>query len=198
MFCGCQLMVIYPYPQGLFPWHWVMYTIVQLTLKQPEQYKSIKTKHNSNRMKSSRSMWMYHGIYYMSDYKSGNLQIFLHGRSWISPGIKSISNELDITIHVIASQLSGYCDVINKRLWHHRQNVNPASAARGRRVKVVVFIAIFIVVMSCKKYNYVCTLVTNCFCAQPSVILVFICTKITLSRALKQFVTRVHTLFSIY
>ena len=48
---------------------------------------------------------------------------------------------------------------------------------------------------------------TNCFCAHSSVILVFVprCfgtreinTKITISWALKQFVTRVHTLFSIY
>ena len=31
--------------------------------------------------------------------------IFLHDRPWISPWIKSISNELDITIHVIALQL---------------------------------------------------------------------------------------------
>ena len=36
--------------------------------------------------------------------------------------IKSISNELDITIHVIESQLSGHCDVISIRLWRHQQN----------------------------------------------------------------------------
>ena len=41
---------------------------------------------------------------------------FLHDRSWISPWIKSLSNELDITIHVITSQWSGHCDVINNRL----------------------------------------------------------------------------------
>ena len=78
---------------------------------------------------------------------------FLHGRPWISPWIKSISNELDIIIHVIASQLSGYCDVINNRLWRHQQNVHLASEAQGRCVKIVVFIVIFVVVMSCKKYN---------------------------------------------
>ena len=64
---------------------------------------------------------------------------FLHDRPWISPWIKSISNELDMTIHVITSQLSGYFDVIKNRLWHHQQNVNPA---RGRCVKIVVFIVI--------------------------------------------------------
>ena len=76
---------------------------------------------------------------------------FLHDRLWISPWIKSISNELDVIIHVIASQLSPYCDVINNRLWRHHRNVTPASDAWGRCVKIVVFIVIFIVVMSCKK-----------------------------------------------
>ena len=101
---------------------------------------------------------------------------FLHDRLWISPWMKSIFNELDITLHVIASQLSGlcYCDVINNRLWRHQQNVNPVSEAWGRCVKVIVFIIIVIVVMSCKKWNNVCTLMTNCFCPHSSVILVFI------------------------
>ena len=47
---------------------------------------------------------------------------FLHDWPWISPWIKSIFNELDITNHVIASQLSGYCDVIRNRLWRYQQN----------------------------------------------------------------------------
>ena len=51
------------------------------------------------------------------------IKTFLHDRSWISPWIKSISNELNIIIHVITSQLSGYCDVINNRLWRHQQNI---------------------------------------------------------------------------
>ena len=135
------------------------------------------------------------------------MQYFLHDRPWISPWIKSISNEFDITIHVIASQLSGYSDVINNRLWHHQQNGNPASKARGRCVKLVAFIVICTVVFSCKKENNVCTRVTTCFCTHSSVILVYfprcfatreINTKITLSWALKQFVTRVHTFFSIW
>ena len=58
--------------------------------------------------------------------------IFLHDRSWISPWIKSISNELDIIIHVIASQLPGKCDVISNWLWRHQQNENRASETRGR------------------------------------------------------------------
>ena len=40
----------------------------------------------------------------------------LHDRPWLSPWRISISNELDITIHEIASQLSGHCDVISNRL----------------------------------------------------------------------------------
>ena len=35
--------------------------------------------------------------------------------SWISPWTKAI------TFHVLASQLSGHCDVINNRLWCHQQ-----------------------------------------------------------------------------
>ena len=58
--------------------------------------------------------------------------------SWISPWMKSISNELDITIHVIASQLSDHCDVISDRLWHHQKNGNRAGETRGRYVKIVV------------------------------------------------------------
>ena len=64
---------------------------------------------------------------------------FLHDRPWISPWIKSISNELDITIHVIVSQLSRYCEVISNRLWRHHQNEDRTSETRGRCVKIVVF-----------------------------------------------------------
>ena len=60
---------------------------------------------------------------------------FLHDWTWISPWIKSISNELDIIIHVI---VSGHCDVISNRLWRHQQNENRASETRGRFVKIVV------------------------------------------------------------
>ena len=63
---------------------------------------------------------------------------FLHDRPWISPWIKSISDGLDITVHVIASQLSGHCDVISNWLWRHQQNENSASQTRGRYVKIVV------------------------------------------------------------
>ena len=48
---------------------------------------------------------------------------FLHDRLWISLWIKSISNELDITIHLIASQLSGHV-----ALWHHQQSIVTSSA----------------------------------------------------------------------
>ena len=99
--------------------------------------------------------------------------VFLHDRLWISPWIKSVSNELDIIIHVIASQLSGHCDVISNRLWRHQQNENQTSETRGRCVTVVAFIVIHGFVMSCKKSS-VCTLVMNYFCTHSSVILVFI------------------------
>ena len=73
---------------------------------------------------------------------------FLHDRPWILPWIKSIFNELDITIHVIASQLSGHCDVVSNRLGRHQQNENRASETRWRCVKLIV---IYPFVMSCKK-----------------------------------------------
>ena len=76
---------------------------------------------------------------------------FLHDWPWISPGIKLISNELDIVIHVIASQLSRYRDVISSRLWCHQQNEDRASETREQCVKILVFIVIYGFVMSCKK-----------------------------------------------
>ena len=122
-----------------------------------------------NRVKKSGK-----NLYYvLSLHATGILLYFLHDQPWISR-IKSISNELDIIIHVIASQMSGHCDVISNRLWHHQQSENRANEKRGRFVKIVVFIVVYGSVMSCKKRNNVCTLVTNCFCAHSSVILVFI------------------------
>ena len=99
---------------------------------------------------------------------------FLHDRPLISPWIKSISNELDITIPVMASQLPGPCGVISNRLWRHQQNVDRKSETRGRCVRTVVFIVICGFVMSCKKWNNVCTLMTNCLCTHFSDILTFI------------------------
>ena len=76
---------------------------------------------------------------------------FLHDRPWILPWITSISNELDITIHVIPWQLSGHCDVISNQLWRHQQNENRATETRGRCVKIIIFIVIYGFVMLCKK-----------------------------------------------
>ena len=72
-----------------------------------------------------------------SNYSPGWV-IFLHNRSWISPWIKSISNELDITCHVFASQLSGHCDVIANQLWRHQQNIRRASEPPGWCVKILL------------------------------------------------------------
>ena len=68
--------------------------------------------------------------------------MFLHDRPWKSPWMKSISNELDITCHVLSSQLSGYCDAIANQLWRHQQNVKRASETRGWCVEILVFSAI--------------------------------------------------------
>ena len=78
-------------------------------------------------------------------------QKILHDRPWISPWIKSMSNELDITIHVFALQLSGHCDVISNRLWRHQKDENQASETGGRCEKSVFFIVTYGFVMPCKK-----------------------------------------------
>ena len=51
---------------------------------------------------------------------------------------------------VLASQLSGHCDVFSNSLWC-QQNVNWSSEILGQCVKFIVFIIIYGFVMSCKK-----------------------------------------------
>ena len=99
----------------------------------------------------------------------------LHDRPWISPWIKSISNELDTTIHMIASQLSRYCDVICNRLWRHQLNEDRASETRGRCVNIVVFVIIYGYIMSCKKWDYVISSQTVCAFTQVLFCVDFTC-----------------------
>ena len=100
----------------------------------------------------------------------------------------SISNELDITIHVIASQFFGHCDAISIRLWRHQQNENRASETRGRCEKVVVL----------SSFMYSLCHVRNEIMHVLSWRTVFELThKITFSCALKHFGTWVHIIFSI-
>ena len=104
----------------------------------------IATKYNRQPIVGSR----WREVYFVTIWRIFSLlccvqyRVFLHDRPWISPWIKSISNELDISVHVIASQLSRYCDVIRNRLWRHQWNEDRASETRGRCVKIVVFIVI--------------------------------------------------------
>ena len=107
--------------------------------------------------------------------------------------IKSISNELDITFHVILSQLSGHCGVIRNWLRRYQQNVSWASKTWGRCVKIAVFIDICRFVMSCKKYNSVCSLMMHCLTKNARYK-----HQITLSWPHQQFATRLHTLFYMY
>ena len=104
---------------------------------------------------------------------------------------KSISDEWNITFHVIASQLSGHCDVTSNRLWRHQKNVSWASEAPRRCVKIVVFIVTYEFVMSCKTQNQVYYLKANCLGAHSSD--TFVSTSIVVGH--KEFATRVHTLF---
>ena len=113
---------------------------------------------------------------------------------------------------MIASKLSSHCDVISNRLWRHHQNHNRAGETRGRCVQIVVFIVINVYRSSflsslmdsvCRVRNKIMFLRSfecyyfdvyfpHCIATRE------INTKIILSWALKQFVTRVHKLFSIY
>ena len=77
-----------------------------------------------------------------TEWRSTRTTNFLHDRPWISPWIKTISNELVIIIHVITSQLTRYCDVIGNRFWRHQQNEDRACETRGRCVKIVVLFVI--------------------------------------------------------
>ena len=88
--------------------------------------------------KQSRRWWFETPLGSLWRHCCNNLRVFLLDRPWISPWIKSISNELDITCHVFASQLSGHCDVIADRLWRHQQNVMRANESRGLCVKTLV------------------------------------------------------------
>ena len=77
---------------------------------------------------------------------------FLHDRQWmwISRWIKSISNELYITFHVIVSQWSRHFYVTSNRSWHHQDNVNWASDTKRQCVEIPIFIIIYGFFISCK------------------------------------------------
>ena len=71
---------------------------------------------------------------------------FLHDRPWKSPWMKLISHRLDITFNVlalVASKLSGNCDVTSNRVWRHQQNVNRANKKRIRCMMIVVSIVMY-------------------------------------------------------
>ena len=131
-----------------------------------------------------------------------SILIFLHDRPWISPWIKSISNQLDITCHVFGSQLSGHCDVIA----NDQQNIKRVSETwddvwrssflasfmdslchvRNKMMYVLLW-----QLFMCSLEYYIDVYFPRCCAARE------INTKITLSWAHKQFAMRVHTLYSI-
>ena len=134
---------------------------------------------------------------------------FLHDQPWISPWKKSISNELDIIIHAIVSQFSGHCDIISNRLWSSAidcdiiSRMKPCEWDTGMMCKDRHFFHNLWTLYPCKKWNNICSLTTNCFEYYFGVYFIRcfatweINTKMTHSWALKQFVTRVHKLFSM-
>ena len=125
---------------------------------------------------------------------------FLHDRPWISPWIKSISNDLYIIIHVITSQLSGHCDVLSNRLWRHQQNVNRAKERRGRCVKIIVLSSVMVPLCRVKnEVMYVLSWRTNSALTRVlfwCLSIIILNAKITFSWAQKQFATRIHILLS--
>ena len=107
---------------------------------------------------------------------------------------------------MIVSQLSRYCDVISNRLLRHQQDEDRACKARERCVNIVVFSSFMDSL--CRVRNIIMyVLLWQTISALTRVL--FLCLfpsllrnsgnnyQITLSWALKQNVTRAHTLLSI-
>ena len=69
-----------------------------------------------------------------------NLLSYTTGREYRSEYNRYLTG-LDITIHVIAPQLSSHCDVINNRMWRHQQNEDRVNETPGRCVKIVVLLS---------------------------------------------------------
>ena len=112
---------------------------------------------------------------------------------------KSISSELDNIIHVITSPLSGHCDFISNRLWHHQQNVN-------RYVKITV-LSSFMDWLCCARNKMMYVL--SCGTVNALNRVLFWCSFPSLPHnsgnkhqnnewAHKQFATRVHSLSYMY
>ena len=116
-------------------------------------------------------------------------------------GIRAISNELNLTFHGLALQLSGHCDFISNIMWRHQKN----EWDMGRVCEEHCFYRLVWTSFRVRNniiYIYIRALVTNCLCAHLSL---FWClfpsallnsgtnTKITLSWAHKQFTTHLST-----
>ena len=115
-------------------------------------------------------------------------------------------NELDIIIHVTASQFSGYCDVISNRLWRHPHNVQRTNATRWRHVKIVI-LSSFMDSLCCVRNTIMYVLSWRTVYALTRVLWWCLIPSLllnsgnkhqnTLLWSHKQFDTRVHTLFYI-
>ena len=85
----------------------------------------------------------------------------------------SIARDQTISEHDIVRTL---CNVshytssprMHRQLWRHHKNVNRPSGARCRCGEIVFLIVIHGFIMSCKKQNDACTVVTNYFCANST------------------------------
>ena len=94
-------------------------------------------KHNQNEIMAWRNSYS-HGFTLRCIYSSMWQKHILPRPAMNTAVNKPLLKKLDITFHVLSSQLSGLSDVISNWLWHHQQNANPTSETRGRCVKIVV------------------------------------------------------------
>ena len=95
-----------------------------------------------------------------------------HDRLWILLWMKSISNELDITIYMIMSQLVGHCDIISNWLWRSHNNVSWVSKAQVH-VYSLLFLLSFMNLICPVRNKIMSTHGMNCWCTHSSDILFF-------------------------
>ena len=103
--------------------------------RRPFQFRPLYIDCNVQNQK--QKLWWLKSDCGLGDNDNNKNNVFLHDQPRISPWIKVISNELNITFHVITSQLSGHCDVINNRLWRHQHNGSRVTQTQKLCVKIV-------------------------------------------------------------
>ena len=122
------------------------------------------------RLNKGSSVVSYRDLYLVLCY----FLFFLHDRPWISPSIKSISNELDITRHVFASQWSGqainevqktkFLGIVidNQLTWKWHINYIAGKIARGIGMLIKARPFLNKVGLMSRYYSFIYPYLTNC------------------------------------